>query len=64
MGIWLLANHSFPHKLLELEPGPFSAANKALTALTITAIRAGSWTTTATTGAENVEGVCGALNLP
>ena len=32
----------FPGKLLELEPGPFSAANEAFTASTITAIRVGS----------------------
>ena len=32
----------FPRKLLELEPGPFSAANEAFTASTIAAIRAGS----------------------
>ena len=50
----------FPHKLLELEPGPFSAANEAFTASTITAIRVGSWTPAATTGAETVEDVCGA----
>ena len=50
----------FPRKLLELEPGPFSAANEAFTASTIAAIRAGSWTPAATTGAETVEDVCGA----
>ena len=32
----------FPSRLLELEPGPFSAANEAFTASTIAAIRAGS----------------------
>ena len=51
----------FPCRLLELEPGPFSAANEAFTASTISAIRAGSWTPTATTGAEVVEDVCGAV---
>ena len=50
----------FPCNLLELEPGPFSAANEAFTASTIAAIRAGSWTPAATTGAETVEDVCGA----
>ena len=50
----------FPRKLFEVEPGPFSAAKEALTASTITAIRAGSWTPTATSGAEAVEDVCGA----
>ena len=34
----------FPLKLLEVEPGPFATAKEALTASTITAIRAGSWT--------------------
>ena len=51
----------FPHRLLELEPGPFSAANEAFTASTIAAIRAGSWRPAATTGAETVEDVCGAV---
>ena len=50
----------FPCKLLEVEPGPFSATKEALTASMITAIRAGSWTRAATTGAETVEEVCGA----
>ena len=50
----------FPPKLLEVEPGPFSAAKEALTASTIAAIRAGSWTPAATTGAETVEDDCGA----
>ena len=50
----------FPRKLLELEAGPFSAANEAFTASTISAIRAGSWTPAARTGAETVEDVCGA----
>ena len=50
----------FPRKLLELEPGPFSAANEAFTASTITTIRAGSWTPAATTEAETAEEVCGA----
>ena len=50
----------FPSRLLELEPGPFSAANEAFTVSTIAAIRAGSWTPAATTGAETVEEVCGA----
>ena len=50
----------FPSRLLELEPGPFSAANEAFTASTIAAIRVRSWTPTATTGAETVEDVCGA----
>ena len=50
----------FPSKLLEVEPGPFSATKEALTASMITAIRAGSWTQAATTGAETVEDVCGA----
>ena len=45
----------FPRKLLEVEPGPLSAAKEALTASTITVIRAGSWTPAATTGAETVE---------
>ena len=47
----------FPRKLLKLEPGPFSAANEAFTTLTIAAIRAGSWTPAASTGAETVEDV-------
>ena len=50
----------FPCKLLEVEPGLFPAANESLTASTITAIRAGSWTPAATTGAETVEDDCGA----
>ena len=49
----------FPRKLLEVEPGPLSAAKEALTASTITVIRAGSWTPAATTGAETVEDDCG-----
>ena len=49
----------FPRKLLEVGPGPSSAAKEALTASTITVIRAGSWTPVATTGAETVEDVCG-----
>ena len=49
----------FTRKLLGLEPGPFSAAKEALTASTIAAIRAGSWTPAATTGVETVEEVCG-----
>ena len=50
----------FPRKLLEVEPGLFSAAKESLSASTITAIRAGSWTPAATTGAEIVEDDCGA----
>ena len=50
----------FPCKLLEVEPGSFSAAKEALTASTITVIRVGSWTPTAATGAETVEDDCGA----
>ena len=46
--------------MLELEPGPFSAANEAFTASTIATIRVRSWTPTATSGAETVEDVCGA----
>ena len=46
--------------MLEVEPGLFSAAKESLTASTITAIRAGSWTPAATTGAETVEDDCGA----
>ena len=49
----------FPRKLLEVEPGPLSAAKEALTLSTITVIRAGSWTPAATTGAETVEDDCG-----
>ena len=45
----------FLRKLLEVEPGPLSAAKEALTASTITVIRAGSWTPAATTGAETVD---------
>ena len=49
----------FLRKLLEVEPGPLSAAKEALTASTITVIRAGSSTLAATTGAETVEDDCG-----
>ena len=47
----------FPRKLLELGPGPVSAANEAFMASTIAAIRAGSGGATATTGLETVKGV-------
>ena len=46
--------------MLGVEPEPFSATKEALTASTIAAIRAGSWTLAATTGAETVDGDCSA----
>ena len=50
----------FPRKLLEVEPGLFSAAKESLTASKIIAIKTESWTPAATTGAETVEDDCGA----